>query len=644
MPGTTGKKIARAALALGMLLALPVKGFAVSGFSLESGFSHPAIRWLEDLPADVERRLRILALRDRSVTLSSQLNTQLHNEGLHPFIESRYRARDLGLARGSGEPAQTIEFWFGGKRIHGFGIKAVALPSQNQELVLSGNFPALDESASQLALQRLGDWPNEVASLAIARDSLQPGSGSEAPDDGESAGNDTHLTPTVSEAVYFAVGNNLIPAWKFLLTIKGLPWEAISDDREILSFTPRFFDVTQTSANVYATTKDAATLADIYFSIGDGKSTLENSHFKTDQGYSGQSKATITNGKFDFAGDTSKTAQFREANVFAHAIEHVDYLLAQGYKWTSAHPITLRVAECYYSTCNCTPGRACSDKSNAVYVPDDDEYSTPSIRIGEGDGVYLKDLHYDGAVVSHEFGHHVVFSAITSYSKGSEALQLHEGLADFFVMMRTGNPCLGSGICPAGNNSICYTGQCLRTADNDLTYGSPAFLSGADHQKGQIISGLMWDMKLAGIDTGDLTKIVLGAIDLLSPAATFGDFTSAIQAADRTLFNSAHLATIEQKILARNLDDSLLSGNNNPPSETKRRSSGNIFGCTVMAQPGVFPPQGNPTDGPMQVGIYLHDPAGIPVRSNKAAGFDVLLALFMAIPLIIGLRRIRRSC
>ena len=633
-----------------MLLALPVKGFAVSGFSLESGFSHPAIRWLENLPADVDRRLRILALRDRSVTLSSQLNTQLHNEGLHPFIESRYRARDLGLAHGSGEPAQTIEFWFGGKRIHGFGIKAVALPSQNQELVLSGNFPALDESASQLALQRLGDWPSEVTSLAIARDSLQPGSGSEAPDDGdygddgESAGNDTHLTPTVSEAVYFAVGNNLIPAWKFLLTINGLPWEAISDDREILGFTPRFFDMTQTSANVYATTKDAATLADIYFSIGDGKSTLENSHFKTDQGYSGQSEATITNGKFDFAGDASKTAQFREANVFAHASQHLDYLLAQGYKWTSAQPITLRVAECYESTCNCTAGRACTDKSNAIYVPNDDDYSTPSIRIAEGDGVYLKDLHYDGAVVSHEFGHHVVFSAITSYSKGSEALQLHEGLADFFVMTRTGNPCLGSGICPAGNQSICYTSQCLRTADNDLTYGSPAFLAGADHQKGQLISGLLWDLKLAGIDTGDLTKIVLGAIDLLPPAATFGDFTSAIQVADRTLFKSAHLATIEQKILARNLDASLSSGNDNPPSETKRRSSGNIFGCTVMAQPGVFPPQGNPTDGPMQVGIYLHDPAGIPERSNKAAGFDVLLALFMAIPLIIGLRRIRRSC
>ncbi len=621
-------------LLLGALLACPGQVLAVSGFSFESGFEHPAVRWLINLHSDVERRLRLNSQRDTSLTLGSQVSAHLREEGLHPFIEIRSHERELGLAKGSGESARSIDFWLGGKRIHGFGIKAVPLPSTQQNFSLAGNIPSLDEAAAELALQRLGDWPDRDSSLAVARENLQPGSGKE-----DSEGN---LVVSAAEPVFFPLGENLVPAWRFALTAGGLPYETVSDDREILRFAPRFFDATQASANVFENNKSLAIKKDVYFEISDGQGNLENAHFKTSMKYSGQSRGSISGSKFDFA-DT--TPQFREANLFAHANEHLDFLMAQGYRWTSASPITLRVGECVDTSCNCTPGQACSAKSNGYYLVVDDETNTPSIHIGEGDGVLLKDLHFDTSVVSHEFGHHVVFSAITSYSTGSEALQLHEGLADFFVMMRLGSPCMGSGICTNSSRSMCYTSQCLRTAENELTLNSPAFLAGGDHQKGQLISAFLWDLKMAGISYGDLTKMVLGAIDLLPPAATFGDFVSALKTTDQTLFAATHMDTIEQKILARNLDDSAASAApaTSDSGTTKRKSSGNFFGCTVMANPQVFPPQGDSAEGPMQMGIYSHEPAGIPIGpAAKGSGFDISLALLLAVPLLIGARALAR--
>lgn len=619
---------------MGALLACPGRVFAVSGFSFEAGFEHPAVRWLENLQSDIERRLRLNSQRDRSITLGSQVNLQLRDEGLHPFIEIRSQERDLGLAQGSGESGRSIDFWLGGRRILGFGIKAVPLPSTQQNFSLAGNIPALGEAAAELALQRLGDWPDRDGALSVARENLQPGSAKE-----DIEGN---LVVSAAEPVFFALGDNLVPAWRFELTAGGLPYEAVSDDREILRFAPRFFDATQASANVFETNKVTGTKKDVYFEISDGQSNLENTHFKTSMKYSGQSRGSISGSKFDFA-DT--TPQFREANLFAHANEHLDFLIAQGYRWTSASPITLRVGECVDTSCNCTPGQACSAKSNGYYLVVDDETNTPSIHIGEGDGVLLKDLHFDTSVVSHEFGHHVVFSAITSYSTGSEALQLHEGLADFFVMMRLGTPCMGSGICTNSSRSMCYTSQCLRTAENELTLNSAAFLAGGDHQKGQLISAFLWDLKMSGISYSDMTKMVLGAIDLLPPAATFGDFVSAVRTTDQTLFAGTHLETIEQKILARNLDESAASAApaTSGSGTTTRKSSGNFFGCTVMANSQVFPPKGDTTDGPMQMGIYAHEPAGIPIGpAAKGSGFDISLALLMAVPLLFGARALAR--
>lgn len=640
-------------IATGMLLANPLEAMALSGFSFEASFTAPDVRWIEQLPPHVERRLRLSVPGDSRVPVEAVLSTQLREAGLHPFVEVRTTPRNLGLLRGSSQPGRVVDFWFGGTRITGFGIKAVQLPGGGQTIVITGALPVLDEAGANAALQQLGDWPRRENALNVALDAMQPGSGREdLPVD--EAGN---AVASESERVFHATADGLIPAWRFAVLIKGLPWEVVSDEREILAFNPGFFDLSEATVRAYRKNKTDGELKDFAVSITDGTTHLENSMFKTDLAYSGQARATMTNNRFDFATDSQ---QFREAGIYAHANEHLGYLMDQGYSWDSTKPITVRVGECTDSSCTCTPGRACSAKSNAYYMPSDALYDGPSIRVGEGDGVLLKDLHYDSDVVSHELGHHVVVAAIKSYSRNTEALQLHEGLADTLVMMKTGSPCLGAGICTSGTSSMCYTSQCLRTADNELLYGSSAFLAGADHQKGQLISGLVWDLKKAGVSTSDLTKIVLGAIDLLPDNAKFGDFTAALRTTDKTLFDGAHVALIEQYTIARNLDDatSAAGSETSNDSPARRKSSGGFFGCTVMAAPRetqkepqkepqkesqkVFPAQGIPADGPMQLGIYLHDPAGIRDHSGPDRGFDVLLALLLAAPVLVVARILAR--
>lgn|GEM_PF-2520410 len=630
-------------IAIAALLALPGQAMALSGFSFEAGFNAPDVRWIEHLPDNIERRLRLLEPQDNTVDVESMIHSRLRESGLHPFIEVRTSSRALGLLTGSArQSARTMDFWFGGTRITGFGVKAVVLPGQTPgtapTVAITGNLPVMDQSAAIAAVQQLGDWPRRENALAVAQDTMRPGSGP-IDDQGQ-------LIATQTEPVFYATTEGIVPAWQFVILINGLPWEVVSDEREILAFNPRYFDIVQTAVRSYKKNKTDGELKDFPVSISDGTTHLENSSFKTDMQYPGESRATMTSDRFDFA---TSSAQFRESGIFAHANEHLDYLVANGYRWTSDKAITLRVAECVDSTCSCTPGRMCSSKSNGYYTPSDSQYDGPSIRIGEGDGILLKDLHYDSDVVSHEFGHHVIVASIKNYNRNSEALQLHEGLADTLVMMKTGSPCLGAGICPAGTNSMCYTSQCLRTADNDMTYGSTAFLAGADHQKGQLISGLVWDIKKSGVSTSDLTRIVLGAIDLLPDNARFGDFTMALRTADKSLFDGAHLALIEQYIIARNLDDATASATSGSSSDApaRKKSVGGFFGCTVMAagnniQPKAFPVQGMPPDGPMQLGIYVHDAPGIRDHSSKDHGFDVLLALLLAAPILVAVRRVAR--
>jgi hypothetical protein len=638
--------VAKVALALWVLNQIPEKpAFAMSGFSLERAFGQPDLRWLEDFAPDLERSVHIDEAFLPVNSLPRMIDGLLRDQGLHPFVEIRESRGLTGpntfllpLAKSSGEerPIKLLNFYLSGRRIVGYSVKAAALATSGGQtgvkLSVLGSIPRMDESSSMNSLQLSHDWPDKIRSLELALDTLHPGSNEDFSDILDRSDGSVDSPVLITEEVFTPAGNQLRPAWRFVLTSGSLPYEVISDTREVLSFRPLFFDAAA-SARVYSTSKSDGTLADFNFTITDGQSNLTNSRFRTDLGYSGQSRATAGSGnKFDFA---TSSRQFQEASVFSHVNAHADYLDAAGFSWNPSQAMMIYVGECYDpAECGkCAAGSECAAKSNAVYVPADSRYSgnPPSIRVAEGDGILLKDLHSSSGVTSHEFGHHVVFSAITEYSEGTEALQLHEGLADALVMMRADSPCLGSGICPSGSR-LCYTAQCLRTADNDMTYGSAEYRAVKDHQRGQVISGFLWDLKESGISNVDVVKLTLGALALMPSKSTFGDFLAAIKKADETLFAAANTSTIDLKALARNLNASPLTDklSDSSSSEKKsRKSSGNIFGCTMM------------TAG-ISSGIHVH-PTGTTVDNPVVYGkFDTFLALLIALPIALALKSLLR--
>lgn len=629
--GTKRNTILCASLA-GLLTS--AKSLAVSGFSFEAGLAQPSLRWLETLPGSINQSVRVTTAGRSDLSQASHVLKLLGESGLHPFIEARARLRNKTMLANSVRNGNAVGFYLGGIKIRGFSIAATK--THGDKLFVTGNLPVIEQDQAEFALQDLGAWPSLAISLDVAVSSVLPGNGELAAEISRSV---------VGEKVFFATDSQLTPAWRFEIQLKELPYEVISNEQEMLEFTPLFFDATEASARVYSSNKRDGQLDDVFFSITSGQSNLENAFLKTVLDYPGQTRASAnSDSKFDF---DQNSHQFREANVFAHAASHVEYLAANGYQWNGSSAITLRIAECYNSSCNCQEGAACSDKSNAVYIPWDDAFDSPAIRVAEGDGVLLQDLHLDSGVVRHEFGHHVVFSAITSYQRGSEALQLHEGLADFFVMMHADNPCLGGGICPDTQASICYTNQCLRTAENDLSYGSMDFRSAADHQKGQLISGFLWDLKLAGISRADLVRLVLGAIDLLPQSATFADFTAAIVTANANLAGGTNADLIEQKIIARGLDAAVKSATSST-SSSRRSKSSNVFGCTMRAVAATTETAGSIVSAvddepgnPMTLGIFVHDSAGLATTKNNPFAFDLFFWVLLALPLLSSLRLIK---
>ena len=495
----------------------------------------------------------------------------LRDAGLHPYIEMRTNSVSLGLVDHRAQSSRSFDFWLGGVRITGTGIRA-GVGSRGVRIIARGAMPRIDREDASYALAALSEWPAEDLAIAIINDTLAPGN---------SLG--TKLVVRRSERVFLPAPSGLVPAWHMDVVVKGMPYRATANDRELLSFSPLFFDLTAT-AQVYETNKTDGTLSDLSFTISDNQTGLKNAAFQTDLAYAGQSPATISGGKFNFG---ASTAQFREANVFAHVNRHLDFLKANGYQPSLRSTIRVRVGECTSDDCSCTPGQACSAKANAYYLPDDSDYNSPSIRIAEGDDINLKDLHFDAGVVGHELGHHVVVATVTEYSRGSEALALHEGLSDFFVMMQQGSPCMGRGICPDGGET-CYSAQCLRTADNDIAYGTSDFTPLGPHQRGQVISGMLWDMKEAGVPVSDLVKLVLGAIDLLPSAATFGDFGLALLVADENLYEGANRELIELTSISRGIDKSLRSVSNIDPAviAEEKAPATNVWGCTAGGSSG----------------------------------------------------------
>lgn len=216
--------------------------------------------------------------------------------------------------------------------------------------------------------------------------------------------------------------------------------------------------------------------------------------------------------------------RFKESSVFVHANNAMDYYRQLGFKASSKKKITIHINVLVNGS-----------KNNAIYEPGNFfEKDSPSISIGTGDGVSLRNLTTDGDVVSHELAHHMIYQTLTSTV--GESLVLHEGLADFFAFAKSKDSCLGESICPE-NSSTCSTYKtCLRSGVNDLVYKTEPYVRLTPHKQGQIVSGLLWDLfqkKNQNLD--ELAETTLQAVKYLNPSSDIQDFLSAFALADQSI-------------------------------------------------------------------------------------------------------------
>jgi hypothetical protein len=275
-----------------------------------------------------------------------------------------------------------------------------------------------------------------------------------------------------------------------------------------------------------------------------GNERLENEFFRVDTNTaeSGVQPAQSSTNEFIYE-PTHKN--FAEASVFYHASDMLKFFQDLGYNWSGTKPLTLRIHRTINGTAN-----------NALYQPNDAALSQkPSISIGDGDGRVLKNLPIDADVVSHEFGHHVVFDHVTSTS--GESLILHEGLADYFAFAKYNDACLAESICVVGCYSV-QTFKCLRTGENSLKYKDADYTSLDAHRKGQLLSGFLWDLHEL-MDPQVATKTVFRALDLLVSNSDLGQLIHAMMLTDFTDHAGKNACIIYDAAVARGFQ-SVLTG------------------------------------------------------------------------------------
>jgi hypothetical protein len=190
----------------------------------------------------------------------------------------------------------------------------------------------------------------------------------------------------------------------------------------------------------------------------------------------------------------------------------------------------------------------------------------------------------------------MVFRRITSTayvevgSSPDHSGAIHEGMADFFVYARSGEPCLGDNICPGGSSACLREATsthqgCLRDAGLDkatYSFTSPLFRSLPPkevHTKGMLVSGLLWDaFELSGLSV-EFSKLVLNSIDyLVAPASTFDDLVTALLSSDFELFRGKYCDNIRTAAKGRGLGDAVPASCTTVGMSLKAKSSNPIMG------------------------------------------------------------------
>jgi MYXO-CTERM domain-containing protein len=203
------------------------------------------------------------------------------------------------------------------------------------------------------------------------------------------------------------------------------------------------------------------------------------------------------------------------------------------------------------------------------------------IVIGQGS---INDFSYDSDVFKHEFAHYVSQVAvgsnlgnfnINSYGLSPHSGSIDEGIADYFACSDNDDPTLGEASLAllGGARELDQTGK-----------SCPDDIVGEVHADGEIIGSFGWTLRTTyGQAIGD--KLVWGALALLPPGGTFGDFAKGITATANELvtagdLTAAQLTDIQGVMAARGLDIC----NEEIPLEGDDKRKLTMIGADLLAQ------------------------------------------------------------
>ncbi len=437
------------------------------------------------------------------------------------------------------------------------------------------------------------------------------------------------------------VDGELVPVLKVTMTSGGLPYTGTSDGNRLFSVEGKFFTVAGTVKAYKKNKLDAATATYTVDLIGD--THLTSTEITTATG--SVPRATAADHKFEY---TAADEEFAEANAFAHATSFYQWLKSLGYTWTTSK-LTVRVRE------DIPIGGGEVTKNNALYVPigykpaSGPAATGPVIAVADGDGELLRDLPTDSDVVTHEFGHHLLFRTLKSVGFSEDPADLdhsavlHEGLADFFTFAYTGDSCLAESICPE-KTPACWVmarnEQCLRSGSTDLTYGSELYGDLANHLKGQLVSGMMWDIRSrSDVDDEEFTKVAFASVDFLQESSTYTDWLVSLMSADKDLFDGKYGCKIVEAAKSRGFVEQVKDFDANCASFEipTQKASGGTSGQSTK--------EGSSVDGGSSAGSQPVLPRSENKESNKWCGtistgdfsttYSVLiLAILLLLPIL----------
>lgn len=443
----------------------------------------------------------------------------------HNLVKAVLRDDPLLVQGRRGVKSLTFSFRFGDKDLCQGEVRGHLLKSGHP--VILGHIPQIDSDNEVLSAQ---DWPELEQTLKHIENSQNP--------------NDKKSFKVIkSRSCYFLERGSLHPVWEVRIRLNGLDHLVRANEFEIFSRYKLYLRLQNSavvgSVQAFESNPDETDLK-IYSPKLVGDQTLHSDFFITES--VGVDRAQSSDHVFVFQPEDDR---FDESSVFIHATNMLGFFGDLGYQWKLDSPMPLVV----HAVVKGANGQ--KDENNALYQSSGVPGELPKIFIGDGDGTILENLSQDADVVRHEFVHHVLFDTLKSVDL--ESLVLHEGYADYYPMAIDDNPCFGNSICPQNSNACFIKGQCLRTANNRLTYNSAAYSQLPAHLQGQVVSGLLWDLRTE-LGHEYTTRLAFQAASYFQSRSGFGDWMITLLMADFQINSGQNACAIEQAATKRGFE------------------------------------------------------------------------------------------